>query len=293
MRIDLKTSFEQKPLALDFIWHGFLSGTVGALVSPGGVGKSYWALLAAMAIACRVKGGDLLEIKPHKTGKVVYIAGEDPCSVIAQRIHSIGGHFTDQAKEEITKNLVIESMMGERLDIMSEAGIKRVLSLADKPRLIILDTLSRIHQLDENSNRDMALLITRLEQLAVISGASVLFLHHVSKTSGRDANTDQRSSRGASALIDNSRWCGYLTPMTPEESSRWFEKDSVTPIGVNSAQKYLRFGENKRNFASAKEGAQWYQRSEEGVLVCVTLHPASGQVGHRKPAPRSKKAANA
>ena len=33
--------------------------TVGALVAPGATGKSFWALEAAMSIACSVAGGDL------------------------------------------------------------------------------------------------------------------------------------------------------------------------------------------------------------------------------------------
>uniref|UniRef100_UPI0027E46466 AAA family ATPase n=2 Tax=Pseudomonadota TaxID=1224 RepID=UPI0027E46466 len=51
MAIDLRAAFENEPPALDFIWPGFLAGTVGALVAPGATGKSFWALEAAMAIA--------------------------------------------------------------------------------------------------------------------------------------------------------------------------------------------------------------------------------------------------
>ena len=61
MAIDLMWAFENEPPPLDFIWPGFLAGTVGALVAPGATGKSYWALEAAMCIACSVAGGDVLQ----------------------------------------------------------------------------------------------------------------------------------------------------------------------------------------------------------------------------------------
>lgn len=65
MAIDLRAAFENEPPALDFIWPGFLAGTVGALVAPGATGKSFWALEAAMAIACSVAGGDLVGLAPR------------------------------------------------------------------------------------------------------------------------------------------------------------------------------------------------------------------------------------
>jgi cell division protein FtsX len=60
MAINFMEAFTHEPPELDFIWPGFLAGTVGALVAPGATGKSYWALEAAMALACSVAGGDVL-----------------------------------------------------------------------------------------------------------------------------------------------------------------------------------------------------------------------------------------
>lgn len=47
MAIDVLAAFEHEPPVLDFLWPGFLAGTVGALVAPGATGKSFWALEAA------------------------------------------------------------------------------------------------------------------------------------------------------------------------------------------------------------------------------------------------------
>ena len=69
MPIDILQAFETKQPDPDFLWPGFLAGTVGALVAPGATGKSFWALQAAMAVACHVPGGDLLGLNPSQNGK--------------------------------------------------------------------------------------------------------------------------------------------------------------------------------------------------------------------------------
>ncbi|HBS17049.1 MAG TPA: replication protein A, partial [Halomonas sp.] len=115
MAIDLMWAFENEPPPLDFIWPGFLAGTVGALVAPGATGKSYWALEAAMCIACSVAGGDVLKLNPPKTGRVIYLAGEDPEVVLLRRSHAIGKHLGHSARASIAENLVLESIMGKGL----------------------------------------------------------------------------------------------------------------------------------------------------------------------------------
>ncbi|WP_031323436.1 helicase RepA family protein [Stutzerimonas stutzeri] len=274
--IDLRSAFTNEPPALDLIWPGFLAGTVGALVSPGGVGKSFWALEAAMAISCGVAGGDLVQLEPHRNGPVLYLAGEDPASALVQRVHAIGKHLCNQSRESIAANLRLEAIMGQRLDVMSKEGLDRVVALSAGARLIVLDTLSRIHQLDENSNSDMSRLISRLEQLAVATGSSVLFLHHVSKASARDGQLDQQqASRGASAIIDNARWCGYVSRMSEAEAARLSDRLDRGPI-CDRRGMFLRFGVSKNNYGSTPHD-RWYERREGGVLMPVELFAAANK----------------
>jgi len=101
MALDIMAAFTNEPPELDFIWPGFLAGTVGALVAPGATGKSFFALEAAMSIACSVAGGDLVGLTPKKTGRVVYFAGEDPQPALIKRVHSIGQHLGQSAREAI------------------------------------------------------------------------------------------------------------------------------------------------------------------------------------------------
>lgn len=276
MPIDLRAAFKNEPPELDFIWPGFLSGTVGALVAPGGTGKSYWAFEAAMSIACSVAGGDILGLKPTKTGRVVYLAGDDPELPLIRRAHFIGNHMGEEAHDSIADNLVLESVMGKGLNVMDERHLQWTLDFCQGARLIVIDTLSRIHQLDENSNGQMAQLVARLEQVAFLTGAAVLYLHHVNKGSARDGQADQQqAARGASALIDNARWCGYVTKMNKKEAEELSDHPyNRQPIGANRKDFFIRFGINKQNY-DATPMEKWFERQKGGVLVPIELSTVS------------------
>ncbi|PPT97448.1 replication protein A [Xanthomonas arboricola pv. arracaciae] len=280
MAIDLRAAFENEPPALDFIWPGFLAGTVGALVAPGATGKSFWALEAAMAIACSAAGGDLVGLAPACAGRVVYFAGEDPEVALVRRIHAIGQHLNQQARENIAENLIIKPVMGTLMNVLDDAQRAALIKFCSGARLIVLDTLSRIHDRDENSNGDMAKLVATLEHIAARTGASVLYLHHVSKGSAREGQTDQQqAARGASALIDNARWCGFVAKMTEDEakslSDRAYDRQ---PIGKDRRGFFVRFGVSKQNY-DATPHDQWYQRRDGGVLLPVELLNAKQDSG--------------
>ncbi|SAW69359.1 regulatory protein RepA [Klebsiella pneumoniae] len=233
-----------------------------------------------MTIACSVAGGDLLGLSPASTGRVVYCAGEDPVVALVRRIHSIGQHLNQQSREAIAQNLTLEPIMGKRLNVMDERHLARVIEFCAGARLIVLDTLSRIHDRDENSNGDMARLVATLEHVAASTGASVLYLHHVSKGSAREGQTDQQqAARGASALIDNARWCGYVARMTEAEAERLSDRIyDRRPIGNDRRKHFLRFGVSKGNYAEDDDD-RWYQRHDGGVLLPVELLDAKQDSG--------------
>jgi len=271
MAINIMEAFQQEPPELDFIWPGFLAGTVGALVAPGATGKSFWALEAVMSVACSVAGGDLVDLRPQYTGSVVYLAAEDPAPVLVRRVHAIGQHLDQAAREAIAENLTLEPIMGKRPDIMNDSHLRRIIDYCEGVRLIVLDTLSRFHRLDENSNGDMARLVATLEHVAAETGAAVLFLHHVNKGSARDGQTDQQqAARGASALIDNARWCGFVAKMTEGEAESLSDRvDDRQPIGYRRGL-FIRFGVSKQNYDTTPLD-RWYKRRKGGVLVPVEL----------------------
>jgi len=271
MPIDIMSAFSNEPEELDFVWPGFLAGTVGALVAPGGTGKSYFALQAAMSVAC--EEADLLRLKPKYHGQVVYLAAEDPEPVLIRRLHSIGQYLSPVAREIVAENLTIEPVLGKRIDIMQDRHLRYLADYCAEVRLIVLDTLSRFHSLDENSNSDMSRVVSALEYLADQTGSAILYLHHVSKFSARENQTDQQSARGAAALIDNARWCGFVAKMSESESQRLSDMPhSRLPIGDRRGL-FVRFGVSKQNY-DLIQADRWYERRGGGVLMPVELFSA-------------------
>jgi regulatory protein RepA len=85
-QLDLLEAFSRQPKPLDFILPGMLAQSVGSIVSPGGLGKSYFALELAIQIA---GGPDLLGLGKLKNGKVLYLPAEDPLEAISHRLYAL------------------------------------------------------------------------------------------------------------------------------------------------------------------------------------------------------------
>lgn len=237
---------------MDFVLPGLLSGTVGAVIGPGGVGKSFWSMQVAISMAT---GVDLVGLKPA-CGSVLYLSGEDPERVHAQRLRDI----ISCAPCNVNLEALDLRVLPGQLNIMDQQAFEEVLSAAKGTRLVVLDTLTRFHLLDENNSGDMKLLIGQLEQLAKLSGAAVIYLHHTSKaavTGGYGAA--QQAARGSSVLTDNARWSCFVATMT-EVEARTFQ------VPVEKRERYVRWNINKQNYGASRPDV-WFQRNACGVLV--------------------------
>lgn len=283
MPIDILSAFENEPPALQFVLPGLLKGTVGALVAPGASGKSFLALEIAASIAATPFNGALFDgfgINPKGRGGVLYLALEDPAVVLQRRLHAMGQHIPPAHRAALAFNLHIEPLLGHGLDLMNDLHLGWIIQQAAGRQLIVIDTLSRAHQMDENSNGDMSLLLRRLEAVGAQSGAAVLFVHHISKGASRDAQgADQFAARGASVLVENARYVSYLAKMTEKECEKWSERMDGQPLHSDRATSYVRWGVSKQNYDVTPD-EKWFKRSEGGVLLPATdLRPA------RAPAP--------
>lgn len=272
MTIDIISSMENEPPELNFILPGFLSGTVGALIATGSTGKSFFSLELAISIAN--PDVNLLEIQPMQQGKVLLIAAEDPPNAIIHRLHNLGKYISCKNREIIAQNLRIEAIIGKRLDITNEKTLARIIEAATGYRLIIFDTLSRCHRLDENSNSDMAFIISTLEHIADKTKSAILFLHHISKQSAfLGQGTSQHAARGASSLVDNARWVGNLTKMSENEAKKF---------GINDHRsEYLKFSISKINYTSLPP-EKWFKRSTGGILTPVSFNNIEDKNGKKR-----------
>lgn len=270
-KVHILAAFNTQPEPPDFILPGLLAGTVGALIAPGSTGKSFWAMEAACAIASPLPEANLLELNLSKHGKVVYFSLEDPATELHRRLHAIGKQLSDEARASVAEQFHLESLSGIGMNVMSTKEYKNLVKEASGARLVVIDTLSRSHVLDENSNGEMAQLLGRLESLARETGAGVLFLHHTSKSAALNGQGGlAQASRGASSLIDNARWCGNLVKMTAEEAEQLAEVPSRTAIGAEDKDFFVRFELGKINYGPVQSGS-WYKRGAGGVLYPAKL----------------------
>jgi RecA-family ATPase len=253
---------------MDFVLPGLLAGTVGAIISPGGTGKSMLALELALLTSTGFdlpgfgsRGGG----RQHThTGKVAFLSAEDPAEAIGLRLFSLGRYMDEGLRELFAESTEIANLDGIEIDIDRKEWLNFVESMANGKRLMILDTLRRFHQLDENDGSEMSHLIVLLQGIAKRTRCTIIFLHHTNKAAALNGQGDlQQASRGSSVLVDNIRWQMYLTGCT---------KDEAKTLGIDEERRgqFVRVGISKQNFG-APLAEFWLQRGDGGVLVPATL----------------------
>lgn len=148
--------------------------------------------------------------------------------------------------------LQLEPVMGARCNLMGEF-LEELVRNASGARLVVLDTLSRLHALDENSNGEMAHLVTTLEYVAAETGAAVLYLHHVNKSSAREA--PQTSRRPVGLPPSSSRECLRKKSETLSEGAE--------AIGEERRGFFARVGVSKQNYGRPSVGQKGGGRRDE------------------------------
>lgn len=261
-RLSLADAFSKPPPPLDFVLPGMLAGTVGSLVSPGGVGKSYVALEWAVLVAT---GVNLMGLDFNaKCGRVVMLCAEDPADALQHRLHALGKHLDIEARRQMDENVDIFPLVGHPFDLMKQSCFDWALECATGKRLMLIDTLRRIHVADENDGGEMAILLGQMERITARTGCSILFLHHTTKAATLNGQGDmQQASRGSSVLTDNIRWQAFLSGMTKEEA-----KEHSLPDQERG--RFVRFGIPKRNYGAPMPDL-WLERGDGGVLVPTEL----------------------
>jgi len=277
--MNILDAFTKEPPEPDFVFPGLLSGTVGSIISPGGVGKSFIALEAAIAVAtgCDITGG-IFSSENQLTRKVLYLPAEDMSTIIQGRLHWLGKHLNSDAHKAACSSITIHSLVGkipyihtssrDELDRKSaKAWASKLKELAEEHDLVIIDTLRRFHGCDENDGAAMTRLIQVLEEIAFETGTTFIFLHHTNKASLTINGDSQGAARGSGVLTDNGRWQLNLVVMSKKEANKKKVKEC-------DRRNYIRIVQSKVNYSSSQEDI-WLQRSEHGVLIPAKLKKKS------------------
>jgi predicted kinase len=174
-----------------WLWDGLLpDGALAALVGEPGAGKSFVALDLAARIAA---GGGTVLGRRVPAGAVLYVAAEGRAGLSQRLAAWCHAHGVDA--DTLPLHFVAEGVNlftpGDEAELIAAC---RQVATPDRPvRLVVIDTLARVMAGgEENSAKDVGLVIARAEQIQRATGAAVLFNHHTAK------NSD--SERGSTAL---------------------------------------------------------------------------------------------
>lgn len=275
--IDLTAAFLTPPQPLDFVLPGLLAGTVGVVVSPGGVGKSYLMLQAALSVGTGADVGGVWGSPPVR-GRVVYLAAEDPQEVLVRRLYALAPMLDQVAREGGAAELVDilpayglgitianQTVGGGVMPSMMWRSLEEHLEQA-RPRLLILDTLNRLlGGISENDSGAMGAVLSIIEQTCRKVGCAVVVVHHTNKASmSSGTGNEQHAARGSSAITDNARWQANLTTMSRDEADRRGIEDEA------ERRRWVRLDLAKVNYAPPV-GERWLHRGVAGQLVAGEL----------------------
>lgn len=265
------------PVPFDCIWPGFVAGTVGVLYGPGGTGKSMLAVELAIAVAI---GVDVAGITGAcATGPVVYLTAEDPEQAIRHRLYALSRHHVSASDWERVKHaLLFKFVGGEVPDLMRDTTYLQ--EAAQGARLLILDTMRRFHDGDENDSRAMKLLLAKIEAVAHQTGCAILIIHHASKVATLNHHVaNQGAAKGSSVIIDHARFAAALSEV-PKRDAATSKNDADNQTSC------ARYTITKINYAP-NPGPTVLRRTAEGVLVLDgrTPHRSTQVNGHRRSRP--------
>lgn len=272
--VDALSAMRTDPPPLDFVLPGLLGGTPGILIGSGGAGKSWLAL----ELACLIAAGpelDLLGLKPIERGRVLYLGLEDPKSIVLHRMRALGVRLSHEQQELIAENLLLKSITGRLVDLINPKQRDALTRNSEGVRLLIIDTLSRAHQTDENSNSEMVKLLGSFERICSRTGCAILLVHHTRKGSSGDGGERQHAARGASALVDNARWAAALDRMNEAEADQLadvdYSPDPLLTLHIRERRGfYAKMSFPKPNYGEPMMD-RWLRREKGGVLVAARL----------------------
>lgn len=280
-RLNLGRLMREPLRSPDYVLDGLPVGAVGVIVAPGGTGKTFFALQAAVEVALGQPccGGLVLPActpqTPLAPSPVLYVMAEEPTDIIAQRTRAVIERVLEPLGAEdhearcaslelLERNLRIHPLAGHgqmRIDeeVLGAWSLETLKHQGNGARLIILDPLRQFHAGDENSSWDMTQVVHRMQHLACHTGSAVLLIHHANKASAGAQGTERaNAARGSSALTDGVRWQLNLSAA---------DDGIIAAHGLASSdrQQFIRADFTKRNYGAIGLPLL-LQRMEGGVL---------------------------
>ncbi len=260
--------------------HSLPLGSLGLVVSNGGIGKSYLLLQLGISVASFVPFLNGL-YKVENAGKAFLLFAEDQEEVIHYRMQAITSELVHPGslkflQSMLDRNLFIKSAAGEDPCLYDHKrggptlGYYQLLKILDKIpglKLVVLDPISRFFSGDENDNSCMTRFAMLLESIAARTGATVIASHHTSKAAASSktgkAALVQEAIRGSSGLTNAARWQLNISNIGDKECKE-------LGIDKGESKKYLVAGVTKKN-VGPPEDPFYLKRIENGVIRRVIV----------------------
>lgn len=219
-------SLQEMDLTVNWTVQGLIpERSITILHGSGGIGKTWIGLQIATAVnqARPVFG---LNTGPRP---VIYIDYENPLPVLVERIKKT------EASGVLFWHLAFDPPP-PRLD--SDDHYWELYKKLPVNSLVIIDSLRASHSLEENSSRDMALIMNRFKELRE-QGRELLILHHTPKF-------DSNISKGSTAIVDLADQVISLARVKNfegEEIDTTIQDDAALyRLGTGGKTRYDRFG---------------------------------------------------
>ncbi|KTD73918.1 hypothetical protein Ltuc_1765 [Legionella tucsonensis] len=195
-----------------------------------GVGKTFFALEIAMAVAYRVK---FLSFTATKPVRVLYIDGEMPANTMQERLAKIEQRMP--ANEQMIQPFFITpDLQGDFMpDLSTTDGQESILQYTDEADLIIVDNISTLGGSAKENEAESWIPLQQWALSLRKQGKSVLFIHHAGK------NGNQRGTSKREDVLDTVIALRHPSDYEPSEGACFelhFEKargmvgDDVNPI---------------------------------------------------------------
>lgn len=167
-------------------------GDVVLVVGPPGLGKSMFSTSLAVAVA---EGWDEWAGFPLLVeGNVEIVDEENPIDEVYRRIHA----FSRTGKFEATDRMRYLHNNNLRLDANGDTRLFE--DVAEfQPKLVVLDSLIRLHTSAENESGAMSAVFNdAIQPLSRQLGATVIVLHHTNKT---ETTNSFKATRGSGDIV--------------------------------------------------------------------------------------------
>jgi hypothetical protein len=272
-------------------------GRVTMLAGPGGVSKSTYYLMVAIAVASG--RGDICGYAVPKPDRVWVWNQEDDLQEMQRRLAAIMSFYNvswDDLKDEngelrtfVSSGVETPLILATRRDygVVPTAQVGEIIAEVKANRIgtLILDPLVEFHEASENDNVQMRAVVGQVRRIAQEGDCATLLATHTRKPPQASSDGfagEMDAARGASAQLGVVRIGATIFSMSPKDAKAY-----QLPAG-KTYRDFVRLDIAKNNLAPVLPEPIWFQR--EGVTIGGGFERTGESVGLLRPVKLVKKA---